>query len=116
MAEQIAIVGLGRMGLGVVELAARQGFRVIAVKATGGDVTSSVKKIAEVMARRVEKGKLSSADRDAALARIEATSELEAIAGADFVIESAVEELAPKQDLLAKLETLSADDAVLATN
>jgi 3-hydroxybutyryl-CoA dehydrogenase len=64
----------------------------------------------------VERGKLAPAERDAIMGRIAFTSELSAIADAEIVIESCVEELQPKCEILARAEEHMAQGAILASN
>jgi 3-hydroxybutyryl-CoA dehydrogenase len=64
----------------------------------------------------VERGKLEEAERDAILARVSATTDLAALADADLVIESVVEDLAIKKALIAELDSIVQASAILATN
>ena len=67
--------------------------------------------------RRVEKGKLAQADAEAALHRVQATSDLaEAVGEADFVIEAVFEDLGIKRSIFAELDRLAPERAVLASN
>jgi 3-hydroxybutyryl-CoA dehydrogenase len=64
----------------------------------------------------VKKGKLGEAERDALLARVEHVDDLARLEEADLVIESAVEDLATKHELLTRLEAHMTPGAILATN
>jgi 3-hydroxybutyryl-CoA dehydrogenase len=114
--EKIAVIGCGQMGLGIAESAASQGVSVVAVKLTEGDLEAPRRRIQKGLDRRVEKGKLSAEARDATMASIRFTADLADIADADIVIESCVEELALKCEVLAKVETYMRPDAILASN
>lgn len=114
--EKIAVIGCGQMGLGIAESAATHGVQVVAVKLTPGDLEAPRRRIQKGLDRRVERGKLAASERDAILSRIEFTSDLEAIRGIALVIESCVEEVAVKTEILTKLEGYLSDDAVLASN
>jgi 3-hydroxybutyryl-CoA dehydrogenase len=110
------VIGCGQMGLVIAESAASHGVHVVAVKLTAGDLELARRRVQKGLERRVERGKLTAAERDAIMGRIEFTSELSAIAGAEIVIESCVEELQPKCEILARAEEHMADGAILASN
>lgn len=114
--QSIGIVGSGLMGAGIAEVAALAGLPVVLVKATGGDPATTREKLRAAMAARVAKGKLAAADADAAMARITVATELEALASCQLVIEAIVEDLDAKRALFAKLDTLLAPEAIVASN
>jgi 3-hydroxybutyryl-CoA dehydrogenase len=68
------------------------------------------------LAKQVEREKISESDRDAALGRVTAVSDLGELAGCDLVIESVVEDLAVKKHLFNELDRICGEHAVLATN
>jgi len=114
--EKIGVVGCGLMGSGIIENCAAKGFAVVAVKATGGDVDRARDRVVKSLERRVKKGKLSEDDRDAILGRIQYTTDLTDLAECDLVIESAVEDLEAKGDLLLEIEEQLTNGCVLASN
>ena len=73
-------------------------------------------RIGHFLTRKVEKGQLEQAARDAAVGRLSLTTELADLADCDLVIEAIVEELEPKRELFAELDRICRPDAVLATN
>ncbi len=69
------------------------------------------------MLRRVDKGKLTQTEAEAALARVDATTDLaEAVAGTDFVIEAVFEDLDLKRSVFTELDRVAPSEAVLASN
>jgi 3-hydroxybutyryl-CoA dehydrogenase len=72
--------------------------------------------IERYLTRGVEKGRLSEADRDAALGRLSVTTDLGELAGCDLVIEAALEDLEFKRELFAELDRVTRPEAILATN
>ena len=68
------------------------------------------------LARQVDKGKLAEADRDGALSRVTAVSDLGELAGCDLVIESVVEDLGVKKHLFSELDRICPEHTILATN
>ncbi len=114
--EKIAVIGCGQMGLGIMESAATSGVDVVGVKLTPGDLDAPRRTIQKGLDRRVERGKLSAEARDAIMARIRFTQDLADITSAQLVVESCVEDLALKGEVLAKVEAHLGEDAVLTTN
>jgi 3-hydroxybutyryl-CoA dehydrogenase len=113
---KIAVIGCGQMGLGITESAAAAGVSVTAVKLTPGDLEVPRRTIAKGLDRRVQRGKLSAEERDAILGRITFTSDLSQIRGVPLVIESCLEDLASKGEILAKCEAHMDESAVLGSN
>ena len=114
--RKVGVVGLGTMGAGIAQVCAQAGFSVVGRELTAELGEAASGRIAGVLARGVEKGRLAASDRDAVLARIETTTELGDLAGCDLVIEAVVEELDAKRALFEELEALVREDAILATN
>jgi len=112
----VGVVGLGTMGAGIAQISVTAGHDT-----TGREVTLELAErgratIERYLARAVEKERMTGADRDAALARLTLTTELADLRDCDLVVEAIVEELEAKRVLFAELDSLVADDAVLATN
>lgn len=113
---KIAVIGCGMMGRGIAEVAAAAGIHTRAIKLTPGDLDGPRKKIAQSLARRVEKGKMTGEERDQVLARITFGTDLDAVADAEIVVESVVEEEDAKRKLFTTVEPMMRRDAVLGTN
>jgi 3-hydroxybutyryl-CoA dehydrogenase len=112
----IGIVGMGGMGRGIAEVAAMAGYEVVLAKATPGAIDSARRHIASSLDRQVKKGKLTSEQVDAALARLILTNDLDMLSGCRIVIESIVEDLAAKRALFNDIESRLPLASVLATN
>lgn len=112
----IGIVGLGTMGLGIAQVFAQAGFRVIATDAHPPARDSARARLDESLLARVSAGKLAPADREATLGRLAVVDSLSALSPCRMVIEAIVEKLDAKQELFASLEAVLAPDAILATN
>src|SRR4051794_30136638 len=113
--SKVAVVGCGMMGRGIVEVAAAAGMQVTAIKVTPGSLDEPREKIRQSLDRVVKKGKMTPEQSAEAMARVKFSSDLAAVADADIVIESAVEDEAAKIDLLKKLESKMHPEAVLGT-
>jgi 3-hydroxybutyryl-CoA dehydrogenase len=114
--QRVGVVGLGAMGAGIAQLCVEAGVETVGREVTAELGDRARERIAHFLTRKVEKGRLDEDARDGAVARLELTTELGALADCDFVIEAIVEELGAKQQLFADLERVVSSDAVLATN
>lgn len=114
--QRVAIVGCGLMGRGIAETCARAGLDTTAIKVTPGSVEQVREAVSRTLEGQVKKGKLELTTRDEILGRLTFTSSLDAVDGADLVIESGLESLVTKQQLLEVLEQLARPSAILATN
>jgi 3-hydroxybutyryl-CoA dehydrogenase len=114
--RRIGVVGSGIMGAGLAEVASRAGYEVVVRSRNQGSADSMVASIDRGLAKSVERGKATEDERAAIVGRITATSDLDALAESDLVIESVVEDLAVKKELFAQLDTIVHPQAILATN
>ncbi|MDP1824707.1 MAG: 3-hydroxyacyl-CoA dehydrogenase family protein [Archangium sp.] len=114
--KQVGIVGAGTMGHGIAHVAALAGFEVKLYDVTLAAAIAGKTKIQANLEAGVTKGKVTAADRDAALARLTCVDALAALSGCQLVIEAIPEKLALKQELFITLSSLCAQDAILASN
>jgi len=114
--KRVGIVGSGIMGSGIAEVSAKAGFDVVLRSRARASADSMVAGLEKSLAKQVDKGRLEASDRDAALGRVRAVTDLEELAECDLVIESIVEDLPTKQQLFDDLDRLVGDGALLATN
>ena len=112
----VAVAGAGTMGHGIAQVAAQAGYDVRLADAVRGAARAALGRIRDNLEGGVQRGKVTAAERDAALARIAAFDDAAAAAtGADLVIEAAPEDLEIKRALFSRLSA-AAPGAVLATN
>jgi 3-hydroxybutyryl-CoA dehydrogenase len=114
--ERVGIIGSGIMGSGIAEVAAKSGHTVVLRSRKQETADDMVARLQKSLAKQVERGKLDEAERDAVVARVSATADLDALADCDLVIESVVEDLAVKQGLFGELDRTVKAGAILATN
>jgi 3-hydroxybutyryl-CoA dehydrogenase len=112
----IGIVGLGTMGLGIAQVYAQAGFRVVATDGLQSARESALPRLNALLTERVNAGKLAAEQRDAMLARIGIVDDVRGMAEVQMVIEAIIENIDAKRELIAKLENVTAPDTVLATN
>ncbi|MER5961219.1 3-hydroxyacyl-CoA dehydrogenase family protein [Streptomyces sp. NPDC002057] len=116
MARKLAVIGAGLMGSGIAQVSAQAGWDVVLRDVTDAALTRGTDGIKASYDRFVAKGKLDAADAEAALGRITATTEFEAVADADIVVEAAFENLDVKHEIFRSLDKVAKDGAVLASN
>ncbi len=116
MTGRLAVAGAGLMGSGIAQVAAQAGWDVTLRDLTEAALAGGRDAIRGSLARFVQKGTISGADAEAAMNRISWTTDLEAVAGADIVVEAVFERLEVKQEVFRALDKLCKESAVLATN
>ena len=114
--NRIGVVGAGTMGSGIAQVFAQAGFEVRLIDTAGGALDRARATIEGSLARFVEKGRVTVADRDAALARIGTGTNLDTLSDVDYVVEAAFEDVHTKQGLFARLDQLTRPDVVLSSN
>lgn len=113
----IAVLGAGTMGRGIAQIGALAGWEVALRDVAPQPVATALEKIQEALDGGVARGKVTTADRDGAMARLRGVTDLaEAVASADVVIEAAPEDLAIKRAIFIEVEARAPEGALLATN
>jgi 3-hydroxybutyryl-CoA dehydrogenase len=112
----IGIVGCGTMGSGIAQICAQAGYKTWVKELSKELLKSAQQKISKNLNREVEKGKLSSQNRDEILSRIKWTTELPEIKECSFVIEAVIENINIKKNLFRELGVIFAPDTILASN
>jgi 3-hydroxybutyryl-CoA dehydrogenase len=114
--KRLGVVGSGIMGSGIAEVAAKAGIEVVLRSRSQQTADAMVAGLEKSLGKQVDRGKLEAADRDAALGRVRAVSDLAELAECDLVLESIVEDLHTKKQLFTDLDRIVREDAILATN
>jgi 3-hydroxybutyryl-CoA dehydrogenase len=104
------------MGAGIAIVAARAGFDTVCYDLKQEALEAAKKQTAGFFGKSVDRGKMSSDDRDAVLARMSTTTSLDGLADCDLVIEAVFEDLKTKRQLFAELNTVCAADTIFASN
>jgi 3-hydroxybutyryl-CoA dehydrogenase len=114
--ETLGVVGAGTMGNGIAQAAAVAGLRTILIDVSDAALGKGVAALTASLDRLVAKEKLDVATRDAALARIETSTDYGQLAAADLVVEAATENLDLKLRILKQIESVVRPDAIIASN
>lgn len=112
---KIAVIGAGTMGTGIAQVAAATGFDVVLNDVDDSMLERSLTIMGKSLGKLQEKGRLSE-DKDAILARIQATSNLADCSGADFVVEAVFENFDVKKEILIQLDKLLPPEVLLTSN
>jgi 3-hydroxybutyryl-CoA dehydrogenase len=110
------VIGAGQMGNGIAQVAAASGLNVIMNDIKQEFVDKGLKTVSGILARNVEKGKMSAPDKDALLGRIKTSISLKDMAAADFVVEAATEKEDIKFQIFRNLDQICRPGVILSTN
>jgi 3-hydroxybutyryl-CoA dehydrogenase len=114
--ETVAIVGGGFMGAGIAESVAVSGLPVVVRDVDQPRVDQARRRIETSLARALERGKLDEERLELAWDKIELTTELDSVAGADLVIEAVPENPRLKLDVMKAIDAVAREDAIVASN
>ena len=114
--ECIGVIGAGQMGTGIAEVAALAGLDVRMLDIAQARLDQSLDRISTHLQRRVDKGTLTEAARDEALARIQVSTDYAGFRDCQLAVEAATEDETIKRDILKTLTGYLPKDALIATN
>ncbi len=114
--HKVGVLGCGLMGHGITQVSAQAGYEVIVRDVDDAALGRGIAKIGQQLDRAVQRGRSSQEDADAARARIEGTTDSEALAGCDLVIEAITENLERKLELWSEVDRIAKPSAIFATN
>jgi 3-hydroxybutyryl-CoA dehydrogenase len=112
----IAVIGAGAMGSGIAQVAAVAGLGVTLIEVSDAAVEKGLDRVRDNLQKLVAKGKMTQADKEAALGSIHGTAVLEDVAPADVVIEAVTENFDIKLDLLRRVDALVRAETIIASN
>jgi 3-hydroxybutyryl-CoA dehydrogenase len=114
--KKVGIVGCGLMGRGIAEVSAKSGYNVVVSEINKELLDKGMAAINQSLSKAVEKGKISEADKAAALGKIKGTTDMQDFKDCDLVVEAAIENLDLKKKIFADLDKICKPDAILSTN
>jgi 3-hydroxybutyryl-CoA dehydrogenase len=116
MIRTIGVVGAGTMGSGIAQVFAQAGFEVRLWDAVPAAVDHARTTIEKSLGKFVEKGKLAAADRDATLGRLKAFTSMDALGGADYIVEAIAEDIRAKSEVFKRLDAITKPEVILSSN
>jgi 3-hydroxybutyryl-CoA dehydrogenase len=114
--ERVGVIGAGTMGNGIAQVFAQAGFDVRLIDSAAPALDRARATIERSLARFVEKGRMTAAERDAALGRLSAGTSVDSVADCDYIVEAIFEDLQVKRSLFARLDQITRPDVVLSSN
>jgi len=112
----VGVLGCGLMGSGIAQTAAASGYRTVVRDTSESALAKGRAATERALAKLVEKGALSAADREAALGRLAFTTDLRAVTEAGIVIEAVTEDLELKNRLWRELDPRCPPATIFASN
>jgi 3-hydroxybutyryl-CoA dehydrogenase len=116
MAGRLAVIGSGLMGSGIAQVSAQAGWHVTLRDIDDASLSRGIAAIQQSLGRFAAKGKISEEDVEATLGRIVTTTDLDAAAEADVVVEAIFERIEAKHEVFRTLDKICKAGAVLGTN
>ena len=114
--KTVGVIGAGTMGNGIAQVFAQSGFEVRVHDAAAAAIDRARANIEKSLGKFVEKGKLTAEQRDAAVARIQPATSVDALADVDYVVEAIIENPEVKTRLFADLDRVTRPDVILSSN
>ena len=115
--KKVCVVGSGTMGNGITQVVAQAGYETTMVDVKQEFIDKGMNAIKASLGRFVEKGRVSQADMDKAMANIRTSTDLKQAAGdADYVIEAVFERADVKTPIFQQLEEICSKETILASN
>ncbi|MDE0585715.1 MAG: 3-hydroxyacyl-CoA dehydrogenase family protein, partial [Planctomycetota bacterium] len=115
--SRAVVLGAGTMGNGIAQVCAQAGMQVVLFDINDDAVATGLANIKRMLAKAVEKGKASSEDVAATMSRLNTSTDLlTSCEGAQLVVEAIPEKLELKQSVMAQIESVVADDCLIASN
>jgi len=114
--ERLGVAGAGTMGAGIAQIACLGGYVTVLWDPAPDALAAGAERVRADLDRGAARGRWSAADAEAATAHLAPTATLDGLADCELVIEAAPEDVELKRGLFARLESVSAPGAVLATN
>ena len=112
----IGVIGAGVMGSGIAQVAATNGISVLLLDVNEGAVKKGIEAVESRLNRVVTKGKMTAAEKDAAVRRIAGTTAYDALKPADVIIEAATEDYDLKTKIFKQVDALVSAESVVASN
>jgi 3-hydroxybutyryl-CoA dehydrogenase len=114
--KKIGVVGAGTMGNGIAQISSQIGCDVVMMDIEMRFVEGGMTSIDKFLSKSVEKGKMTSVEKDAVIGRIKGTTDMADLKDVDFVIEAVIEDVELKKRVFRTLDELVRPEVILATN
>ena len=113
---KVGVLGGGLMGSGIAQVSAAAGFPTTVREVSEALSAKSRQSIEKYLAKGIERGKVTEAERDKTLGNLRFVTDLKELADSDLFIEAVVEDLDVKNNLWSQLNQIARPDAIFASN
>jgi 3-hydroxybutyryl-CoA dehydrogenase len=114
--QKVGVVGCGLMGSGIAQVSAQAGFPTVVREVSAEIVDKGLKSIEKNLARLVEKGNLTDAQRNEIRGRLKGTTSLDDLKDCDVIVEAIIEQLPAKRELFSALDAICPASTIFASN
>jgi 3-hydroxybutyryl-CoA dehydrogenase len=114
--KKVAVLGCGLMGSGIAQVCAQAGCEVTVIEVSEDFLNKGLGSIDKQLGKLVEKGRLSTEERDQTLERLHGATQLEDAAGAEIVIEAIIENIEEKHRTYSRLDKICPPETIFASN
>lgn len=114
--QRVAVLGLGTMGAGIAQVCAQAGYEVMTLESSEELLEKGRQRIKSFLDEGVRKEKVTEEIRDETLARVQGTTEVPELSGAEIVIEAVIENVEAKRELLPAVSETVGERAIITTN
>jgi 3-hydroxybutyryl-CoA dehydrogenase len=114
--KKLGIMGFGQMGAGIGQVFAQSGYDVVAVDSSEAMLSKGLKGIEKRLTGRVEKGKLSDAEKNTIMARIKTSTRMEDLKDCDLIEEAIPEDMELKKKTFAELDRICKPETIFGSN
>jgi 3-hydroxybutyryl-CoA dehydrogenase len=114
--KRVGVIGAGTMGNGIAHVFARCGYAVVLCDVEPRFLDRGLDTIGKNLEREVVKNKITLADKESALGRIQPVTDRARLADCDFVVEAATEKFEIKTEIFRDLDRLTRPEVILASN
>ncbi|MBR3118183.1 3-hydroxybutyryl-CoA dehydrogenase [Oceanobacillus profundus] len=114
--NNVMVIGAGQMGAGIAQVCAQSGFNVLLHDRDKNALQAGINGIEKLLARNVEKKRLTKEEKATTLGRLTPSHTLEDAATCDLIIEAVVENMDVKSAVFKEVDTHAPKHAILASN
>lgn len=114
--NHVMVIGAGQMGAGIAQVFAQAGVNVKLNDMKQEALDKGLAGIEKRLARAVEKGKMTEDEQKEAFNRLSGTTNIDDASDCDLVIEAVVENMDVKEQVFKRLDEVTPEHAILATN
>jgi len=114
--KKVAVVGAGTMGSGIAQVIASNDRDVLLIDVSDAALDRGMKIIEKGLGRLIKKETINQEEYDSVLSRITTTTKFEDLNDVDLVVEAVFEDMGVKKEIYDKLNNVTREDVILATN